>query len=89
MSRFEMNATRHIFHHTFRLTTTDGNDCVQPVVAVLEDGFFRWHHVPPRWLRPPSERDRAEWKNWVEQSGETARQLADEFYFEHWMFDKL
>lgn len=85
-----MNETSHVFHHTFRLSTTDGNLCIQPVLAVLErTGFFRWHHVPAQWDRPPSERDSNEWRSWVEQSGAVARQLADEFYFENWMEERL
>lgn len=85
-----MNQTRHVFHHTFRLTTTDGNLCIQPVLAVLERaGFLRWHHVPARWDHPPSERDKNEWRSWVEQSSDAARQLADEFYFQNWTEGRL
>ncbi len=77
--------TCHVFHHTFRLTTTDGNDCVQPVVAVLENGLLRWHHVPAGWVRPPSKRDTSEWQHWVELSADSTRRLADEFYLKNRM----
>ena len=86
-----MNPSRNQFRHQFLLHTSDGNTCVQPVLAMLErTGFLRWHHhVPAQWVHPPSERDNAEWRTLVEQSADSTRQLADAFYFAHLMEDKL
>jgi hypothetical protein len=81
-----MTAHTPSFHHTFRLETTEGNVCVQPVIAEMESsGFLRWHSVPANWTRPPSKRDFAEWSAWLEDGClDAARELANEFRAKHW-----
>jgi hypothetical protein len=67
------------FFHKFELGTTDKNLCVQPVLALLEEDGLRWYHIPTRWLRTPSECDRAEWESWAEENVALTGQLADAF----------